>query len=132
MRVRLPLLVGAILTVTAAASSALYAERPLAAMQVATTGDGMTLTEAEMAGKKMFQQRCSICHTDMMLTGRGVFGGVLTSDNVEDDREARARDRIARGSPRMPGFQYTLEPREIENILLYLKKIPGKSSETRN
>jgi mono/diheme cytochrome c family protein len=91
------------------------------------------LTADETNGKKMFLQRCSICHTQVQSGGKP-YGPWLTANSVAN--EAAARAIITKGTQRMPGFQYGLEPREIDNIIAYLKTVkkapqPGAKENTR-
>lgn len=88
-----------------------------------------SLSEAQLNGKKVMQQRCSICHTPPLL-GDKIYGPALSADSVAN--EAAAREIIMKGTQRMPGFQYGLESKEIENIIAYLKtvkKAPTKQQE---
>ncbi len=79
------------------------------------------LSDKEQNGKKMFQQRCSVCHTPP-LAGDKTYGPMLNSDTVSG-KEAAARDIIMKGTARMPGFQYGLRREEIDNIVAYLKTV---------
>lgn len=80
-----------------------------------------SLTDAEFNGKKMFQQRCSVCHTPLMDDGR-TYGPALSSQTVTG-KEPIIREFIRRGTTRMPGFQYGLQPQELDDIITYLKTV---------
>ena len=82
---------------------------------------GSSLTPAEWEGKKMFQQRCSLCHTPPA-PGDKIYGPMLSGETVAG-KEAAVRALILQGTQRMPGFQYGLEPKEIDNIIAYLKTV---------
>jgi mono/diheme cytochrome c family protein len=87
---------------------------------------GGTLSQEETAGKKMFYQRCSLCHLpavrDRTRSAPKPYGPQLNGFVHDSQTEAQARLRIQNGSPgRMPGFQYGLQPEEIDQILAYLK-----------
>ena len=78
----------------------------------------------DLAGKKLFLQRCSICHMPPLGPPgeEGESYGPKLKGLVKDTpTETRAREFIRNGSPRMPGFQYGLTPEEIENIIAYLR-----------
>jgi|SRR5882672_1489707 len=81
-----------------------------------------SLTTAQTAGKKLFVQRCSVCHLPA-LPSYTAYGPVLDSVVVADRGDEAIRDRILHGSARMPGFQYTLSPTEIDQIVEYLKHL---------
>lgn len=74
------------------------------------------------AGKKLFVQRCSVCHLPPLGPGeprslaRSVVGFVKTKQ-----AEGVARQIIQNGIPsRMPGFKYGLQPDEIDQIVAYM------------
>src|SRR5262245_15940943 len=82
---------------------------------------------ATASGKKLFIQRCSVCHLPPLgVTKENPYARVLTGYMKGPESEARARDVIRKGTTGtagMPGFQYTLEPEQIENIIVYLKTL---------
>ena len=80
-----------------------------------------SLTDAEFNGKKMFQQRCVVCHAPLVDDGR-TWGPALSLESVTG-KEPVVREFIRRGTARMPGFQYGLEPQEIDDIITYLKTV---------
>ena len=80
------------------------------------------LSGKELAGKKVFLQRCSICHMPPLNDPEGQPYGPKLSGFVKDAAtETRARETIKNGTPRMPSFQYGLEQEQIDNIIAYLK-----------
>ena len=81
-----------------------------------------TLTTAQAAGKKLFVQRCSVCHLPA-LPSYTAYGPLLDSNVVADRGEDSVREQIERGSAKMPGFQYTLSSVEVEQIVGYLKTL---------
>ena len=83
------------------------------------------LSPQELAGKKLFVQRCSICHLPPLGRGEAArpFGPILKDVIKNAEAETRVRETIRKGTPRMPGFQYGLESQEIENIIAYLKTV---------
>jgi mono/diheme cytochrome c family protein len=80
----------------------------------------LTLTQSN--GRRIFQQRCAVCHTQVTPTNP-MYGLTLYKDLV-DGNEDMIRDYIRNGSKRMPGFKYGLEPSEIDAIVEYLKTVP--------
>jgi mono/diheme cytochrome c family protein len=83
------------------------------------------LSGLELAGKKLFLQRCSICHLPPLNTPEDPdpqpYGPKLNGFVGDSATETRARQAILNGTPRMPGFQYGLTGEEIETIIVYLK-----------
>ena len=95
----------------------------------AATGpsDGQKLTEQERRGAGLFLQRCSVCHLSMKSKSKltpsfgpplaGVFKGASPA------KEKALRELISKGTDKMPGFQYGLEPKELDDVIAYLKTI---------
>ena len=81
-----------------------------------------TLTTAQAAGKKLFVQKCSVCHLPA-LPSYTAYGPLLDNNVVADRGEESVREQIERGSAKMPGFQYSMSSAEIEQIVGYLKTL---------
>jgi mono/diheme cytochrome c family protein len=82
----------------------------------------VTLNEAQILGRRVFQQRCAVCHTEST-PGARRYGPALYEELV-DGNEDTIRDFIGNGSKgKMPGFKYGLEPSEINAIVEYLKTV---------
>ena len=89
-------------------------------------------TDQENRGEAIFVQRCSVCHLPKLEDAQGrpavrpfkSFGpdlkGLLTKD-VDTDQVTAVRQFILNGTDRMPGFQYSLKPNEIDDIVAFLK-----------
>lgn len=82
------------------------------------------LSGKELAGKKLFLQRCSLCHMPALNEPGDPdpqpYGPKLNGF-VKDSNAEAVRGIIRNGTARMPGFQYGLTAEEIENIIAYLK-----------
>jgi len=77
----------------------------------------LPLTEAETNGRLLVAQRCANCHGGNARQP----GPLLGKPTVETRSEAFVRERILKGSPLMPGFQYTLRPAQVDDIVAFLK-----------
>jgi mono/diheme cytochrome c family protein len=86
------------------------------------------LSSAALAGKKLFVQRCSVCHLPA-LPSYSAYGPLLDRKLVASRGEAAIRERILHGSSRMPGWQYTLQPAEIDEIIGYLQTLSFTQNE---
>ncbi|MBI4465069.1 MAG: cytochrome c [Acidobacteria bacterium] len=97
-------------------------EFPLAAQQSRSEA---APSVPEQAGKKLFLQRCSLCHLPRLNdpTTPDPFGPKLNGVVKGTESAMRARETILKGTARMPGFQYGLQPQEIDNLLAYLKTL---------
>jgi len=81
-----------------------------------------SLSATQLAGKKLFVQRCSVCHLPGLPTYKH-YGPLLDGKLIAARGEAAEREQISNGSLRMPGFQYVFEPADIDNIIAYLKTL---------
>jgi mono/diheme cytochrome c family protein len=80
------------------------------------------LTEVQKEGRRIFQQRCAVCHTLPTVVSKR-YGPALYKELVEDNEE-NIRDVIMQGREGlMPGFQYGLSRGEIDSIVEYLKTV---------
>jgi mono/diheme cytochrome c family protein len=78
--------------------------------------------DAVTSGRRLFQQHCSVCHTQPTLVNP-MYGPSLYRDLV-NGREDAVRDYIDKGSSKMPGFRYGLRASDINAIIEYLKTVP--------
>lgn len=90
-----------------------------------------SLAPQEKNGEMLFFQRCSICHLPPLVgpsdSGRLPFGPLLYGFMDNARNESRVRQVIRLGGAQMPGFQYGLQPTEIEDIVAYMKSAPMKT-----
>lgn len=80
------------------------------------------LTDQQKDGRRIFQQRCAVCHTLPTVVSKR-YGPALYKELVEDN-EDNIREIIMQGREGlMPGFQYGLTRAEIDSIVEYLKTV---------
>jgi mono/diheme cytochrome c family protein len=106
-----------------AASAYLPAQdKPVAALPAAEK-----LNEQEMRGEGLFLQRCSLCHLPRKLKfGSPPVVGPSLSGQFKDsnpDQQKTLRGFILKGGPDMPGFQYGLEAKEVDDLIAFLKTL---------
>ena len=88
----------------------------------------LPLTEAELKGRALFAQRCANCHGGNPPRNPGPLLGQQT---VEKRGEAFIREKVRKGSPTvMPGFEYSLELAQIDQIIAFLKIAPAPRNQT--
>jgi mono/diheme cytochrome c family protein len=101
----------------------LLAQSKPAATQPATE----KLSEEARRGEGLFLQRCSLCHLPRKLKfgSPPVIGPILSGQfkDANPDQLKILRGFISKGGPDMPGFQYGLEPGEIDDLIAYLKTL---------
>lgn len=83
------------------------------------------LSEQETRGEGFFLQRCSICHLprNLKFGSPATVGPVLSGQFKEagPDQLKVLRGYILKGGPGMPGFQYGLEPKEVDDLIAFMK-----------
>jgi len=92
----------------------------------ADTARAKDLNDEQRAGRRIFQQRCAVCHTPPMVISRQ-YGPFLNRETVAG-REGSVRSTIMDGETGlMPGFRYGMEPSQVEAIIEYLKTVEKPS-----
>ena len=83
---------------------------------------GNILNDQQTLGRRVFQQRCSICHLPPV-PGAKVYGPTLSKEMVIGNEDV-IRGFIMNGSKgKMPGFKYGLDRTEVAAIVEYLKTV---------
>jgi mono/diheme cytochrome c family protein len=93
----------------------------------ATSSSAEKLGEQATRGEGLFLQRCSLCHLPRKLKfgSPPVIGPILSGQfkDATPDQLKVLRGFILKGGPDMPGFQYGLEPKEVDDLIAYLKTL---------
>jgi mono/diheme cytochrome c family protein len=85
----------------------------------------MKSTEQETRGQLLFVQRCSICHLRRHMkegsppTVGPDLAGVFKTATPE--QEKALRDFILKGTPDMPGWRYSFDAKDMDDLVAYLK-----------
>ena len=103
------------------------ANLPAQTKPAAASSGAQKLDEQERHGEDLFLQRCSLCHLPRKLKfGSPPVVGPSLSGQFKDatpDQMKVLRNFILKGGPDMPGFQYGLEPRDVDDLVAYLKTL---------
>jgi mono/diheme cytochrome c family protein len=93
----------------------------------ATPPGAEKLSEEARRGEGLFLQRCSLCHLPRKLKfgSPPVIGPSLSGlfKDAAPDQLKVLRGFILKGGPDMPGFQYGLEPKEVDDLIAFLKTL---------
>ena len=81
---------------------------------------GRATTPAEQEGRRLFVQRCAVCHLPLTPEPRKSYGPSLNGV-LKTYPEDLVRQAIMVGSGNMPGWRYTLTAEQINNVIAYLK-----------
>lgn len=84
------------------------------------SSQGLSVTERE--GKRLFIQRCSVCHLPGTLTSL-TYAPLLDKNVVATLGNGAVRNYIMNGSDKMPGWQYTLSSGQVDKIIAYLNTL---------
>lgn len=76
------------------------------------------LSETELEGRRLLVQRCAYCHDP----GRSMAPW-LDRERLTKAGEQNFREKILKGSRGMPGWQYALEPQQIDQMIAFLKTV---------
>jgi len=81
------------------------------------------LNEQQRRGEALFVQNCTLCHIPSNQKKRlGIQGPALEGVYGEDAETDALRQFIQQGVPgKMPSFRYGLEPKDIDDVVAYLK-----------
>jgi cytochrome c6 len=89
----------------------------------ATTTSGGGGTAALAAGKQLFTENCSSCHTLKDAAAQGNVGPNL--DDLKPSLQV-AKHQVTNGGGGMPAFKDTLSPTQINVVSTYVSSVAGK------
>ena len=88
------------------------------------------LSDSEKRGRHLFLQRCSICHlshyTKADPAGFAPNGGPSLTRLLKGptpNKEKTLPEVTLKGTLNMPGFQYGLEPKDLDELIAYIKTL---------
>ena len=81
------------------------------------------LAEGALKGRALWVQRCAYCHDGVGTPTYKTLGPWIDAETVRPEREASIRQFIATGSSRMPGFRYTLQTEQVDQLIAFLKSV---------
>ena len=88
------------------------------------------LPEAAYRGRTIWLQRCAYCHDGVGQPSYNTMGSWLGAETVQTLGEAAVRAIVSAGTERMPGFQYALQPRQVDDLLAFLKTVSSDTKPT--
>jgi mono/diheme cytochrome c family protein len=89
-----------------------------------------TLSEAAYRGRTLWLQRCAYCHDGVGNISYNTMGPWMGAETVQTLSEVAVRAIIAAGTERMPGFAYALQPKQVDDLLAFMKTIPASTKPT--
>jgi cytochrome c6 len=76
-----------------------------------------------------FKTKCAMCHGP---DGKGSPTGIkmgahdFTSADVQKQTDAQLSDAIAKGKNKMPGYEKSLKPEQIKDLVAYIRALAKK------
>jgi mono/diheme cytochrome c family protein len=80
------------------------------------------LTDEQRRGRLMVSQSCGVCHLAPARNAR-TYGPSLNKASSGGD-DAKMRQYILEGTPRMPAFKYFLQAADVDAIIAYVRTVP--------
>jgi mono/diheme cytochrome c family protein len=92
----------------------------------------LALSESEQTGRAIFQQKCAYCHDGVGQPTYKTMGDWIGGETVQALGADAMKAFINVGTVRMPGFQYTLNSKQIDDLIAFIKTIPSTEKPTQN
>jgi len=87
-----------------------------------------TLTDQQRHGRFILTQNCNICHLPQN-PGSATYGPRLSKSSANGD-DNLMREVIKNGLVKMPGWKYTLNDNEINDVIAYVRTLPEPPAPT--
>lgn len=82
-----------------------------------------TLSNDARRGRALWLQRCAYCHDGLGQPTYKTMGPWLGAETVQLLGEDALRVLIGTGTERMPGFGYSLQPQQVNQLIAFLKTV---------
>jgi mono/diheme cytochrome c family protein len=87
------------------------------------------LTDQQRRGRLVMSQSCGVCHLSPARNARTYGPSLSKATSAGDD--AKMRQYILEGTPRMPAFKYFLQPPDVDAIIAYVRTLPVPAAAAR-
>lgn len=85
--------------------------------------------QAQNPAETVYKAKCQMCHgPDGKGTPTGIKMGArdFTSADVQKQTDAQLSDAIAKGKNKMPGYEKSLKPEQIKDLVAYIRALAKK------
>ena len=89
---------------------------------IASAQTNPQLTPAQARGRIILTQNCNICHLPQS-AGSQTYGPLLNKASANGD-DNLMKQVIQTGLVKMPGWRYTLNDGQINDVIAYIKTLP--------
>jgi mono/diheme cytochrome c family protein len=90
------------------------------------------LSNSEQTGRAIYQQRCAYCHDGVGQPTYKTMGDWIGGETLQGLGEEPFKAFVNAGTVRMPGFQYDLSSRQLDDLIAFIKTIPSSEKPTQN
>lgn len=90
---------------------------------IASAQTNSQLTPAQARGREIITQNCNICHLPQSYGSQQTYGPLLNRASANGD-DALMKTVIENGLVKMPGWKYTLNASQINDVIAYIKTLP--------
>lgn len=90
------------------------------------------LTESEQTGRAIYQRRCAYCHDGVGQPSYKTMGDWLGDETVQSLGVDAMKAFINSGTVRMPGFQYELDNKQMDDLIAFIRTIPSSDKPTQS
>jgi mono/diheme cytochrome c family protein len=91
---------------------------------------GPALSADARKGRALWLQRCAFCHDGLGQPTYRTMGSWLGAETVRLLGPDALRAIIGAGTERMPGFRYTLQPQQVNQLIEFLKTVGPEQKPT--
>lgn len=90
------------------------------------------LSEEAYTGRALWQQKCAYCHDGVGQPTYKTMGPWMDSDTVKEVGADSLKEIINAGTGRMPGFQYDLDAKQLNDVIEFLKTVSPSQKPTQS
>lgn len=88
------------------------------------------LSDAEYRGQAIWLQRCAFCHDGRGNISYNTMGPWLGAETLQTLPDVAFRAIVSAGTERMPGFSAALQPKQMDDLIAFIKTIPASTKPT--
>jgi mono/diheme cytochrome c family protein len=88
------------------------------------------LSDAEYRGRALWLQRCAYCHDGVGQPSYQTMGTWIGAETIQTIGDVAFRAITNLGTERMPGFQYSLKPQQMDELMAFIKTVPASTKPT--
>jgi mono/diheme cytochrome c family protein len=81
-------------------------------------------------GRAVWLQRCAYCHDGVGQPSYNTMGPWIGAETLLALGDAAFRAIVSVGTERMPGFQYALQPQQIDDLITFLTTVSSDQKPT--